>query len=199
MKAQREAWPPYCCVPAFVDAVLRQFGVESPSPQILAQTLGVTVPDGIANPWALPLASSEVQAGLTPSKARSSINRLLVRWAPQLRMRHVPFSAIAFELYADVAGQALQRHVAVGIGLDWGALQGDGRSVHRHLLRLLDANALSARLYDDSLSAKAVAFDVAWDDLEHSVQAVQDGLWLIGPVSALHFDATVPWSESEAP
>ena len=193
MKNPREAWPPYCCVPAFVDVALRHFNFAQPTRDRLASDLGVTVPEGVDNPLSLPLASTNLVAGLTPSAAVHSINRLLAGLSPDVRLRHLPFSEIAMQLYEDVAAEALRREVIVGIGLDWNRLSLSAGAPRRHLLRLLHAHSKRARLIDDSLESGLRSFDVAWDEIERSVGVVDDGFWLIGAAGSLQFAAAEPW------
>lgn len=196
MTWQNEPWAPYCCVAAFTEAALHQLGTECPPRSALARLLDTHVPEGSANPWALPITSDRELAGVTPTMAIRTINILLNKLAPNLRMRHIPFRSIAMQLYAELAEDAIRKGVVTGIGLDWTTTSGKEGDIHRHLLRLQGASDRNATLLDDSIGIGSEPFVLSWDVIERSVNVVNDGFWLVGPVEKLSFDIAAPWEAS---
>lgn len=192
-----EKWPPRCCVPAFVEAAIRHFRITPPNRQLIAEQLSVAVMSADPNPWKFPIVNDIKDTGVKPSEAVLRINELLREHASTLRCRRVPFSTIAFGLYAEVLTQALERNVSIGIGLDWRFIDRQCRDTARHLTRVLDFKTSSAVLIDDSYCDNSQHWTIDIATLERSVNAVSDGFWIVGPISALSFTYTIPFAGSE--
>jgi hypothetical protein len=192
MTTLTETWPPRCCVPAFVEAAIRHFGIAPPDRKLIAKRLSVAVMSSDPNPWGFPIVNDIRDAGVKPREAVIRINELLRKHASTLRCRHVPFSTIAFGLYEEVLAQALERDVSVGIGLDWRIIDHHCLDTARHLIRVLEFKTSSAVLVDDSYCDDSSPWTVDLPTLEQSVNAVSDGFWMVGPVSALSFAYTIP-------
>lgn len=185
-------WPPQCCVPAFVFAAIKQFGIEPPHRKLIAESLSVGVLESDENPWNLHVVTSYIDAGVKPSHAMRCINKLLREYANELRFIHIPFSTIAYGLYDEVIAQSLERSVVVGIGLDWSALSKVGTGGAKHVARVTQMTKKGLQLVDDSSDSSASSLFASWDTVNWSTREPLDGLWLIGPLDLLTFSSTNP-------
>jgi len=185
-----DAWPPCCCVAAFVAAALEKFGHKALDPQRLARLLGITVGPDCRNPWALPVEPDPERQGVAASGSAVRIPKVLAEFDPRLAFRHLPFSRIVAEQYDAVLEQALRRGCVVAVGFDYGRFSGQQRLL-RHVARVEPGSTPeSVILLDDCAGDPPRKLTTRWPDLEAAVRAVHDGFWIIGPRPALELDHT---------
>ena len=67
-----DAWPPSCCVAAFVAKALEHFGHSLLDRSQLARELGIRVGPGQVNPWDLPVEIDPNLQGLIVSDAKGT-------------------------------------------------------------------------------------------------------------------------------
>ena len=174
------AWPENCCVPALLHDAARRFGVTV-EPRALALDVGVRMAEGDENPWGLPVAVG----GATPGVELRSV---LGRWKSlSLFLTH----GLSLEFYPlrdltiPVESWLEAKHDCyVGIGLDYARYFGaTPPRPAKHVLRLVRTVGGRAVVFDPSRPSLGFA---TWDlrRLENSIEAVDDGFWIISRLSA---------------
>lgn len=186
-------WPPQCCVPAFVDAALRQLGVVPPERTELAKQIGVQVGPNEGNPFGLDTAESNRERGVTVEVATLTINRLLEKMRCDLAFRHIRLHEIALDGGISVLQEALGRQLAVGVGVDYQRISRGPSPETRHVLRVLGLAEQRVTVVDDSGEDSRGTFELPWDELEMAIRAAADGFWILGVANALEFPLTLPW------
>lgn len=169
------AWPAHCCVPAMICDAAKQFGLFL-EPRALAIELGVNIPAGDPNPWGLPLARGGAPAGV-------ELHSVLARWPSftpyrvhGIQLRHVPLSSLDVPVETWLADQV---GLYVALGVDYAHYFGVHASpAAKHVLRLVRVRGRQAEVFDPS---RPLLGNATWDmrRLEDSIEAIDDGFWLL--------------------
>jgi hypothetical protein len=189
------AWPPQCCVPAFVHAALVKFGVDCAYPETIPGMLDVRVLPDQKNPLRLRLADATHPPGISGADAEREVNRMCADLKLPVRLRRVPFNTIQAELWEDVLDAALASGAVAGIGVEYNLLMGTTMSKRsaQHVLRVLHRDARSLRLFDDSGESEPAAITVDLERVRSSVLPIGDGLWIMNDKSRLNMPYTLTW------
>lgn len=188
------AWPPECCVPAFLSGALAAKHFSAPEPRALPRLLGVRVRADQYNPLRLSIADHCNPPGLRAIDAEREINRLFHEYSIPLACRRVPFLEISFGLWEDVLDAALAKSVVVGVGVDFGVLaRRTTQSSAWHVLRVLSRDGDELKVVDDSGEAIPVLSTISMDRTFKAVMAIPDGFWMIGAAADLDLPLTSPW------
>ena len=75
--AEKKRWPPFCCVPAFIEQALAQCNVKIDDLRSFAHQLGVRVGAGEENPWGLEVTEDPDARGLTATSAADVVTILV--------------------------------------------------------------------------------------------------------------------------
>jgi hypothetical protein len=184
------AWPPFCCVAAFVAASLEKLGHTNVDRESLAHNLGIAVAPTCRNPWHLRVETDPNRQGLSVASATVAIPRVLKTHDPELSFRHVRLSEVTLGLIEDVLVQATHQGCVVGIGYDISRLRANGATEMRHVTRIeAAAESEYAVILDDSDSYPPRPWTIKWFDLLPAVNAANDGYWLIGTRAQLYLSA----------
>jgi|GEM_PF-2530344 len=191
------AWPPECCVPAFVHAAIIKFGIECPYPAVIPGILGVKVHAGQQNPLGLKLVNDEQPSGITAADADREINIFLAELGGKLAFERVPFSTIVFGMWEEFLELALARDIVVGVGVDYEVLIGKPlKFPAQHIVRILEKNKEQLVLWDDSGETDPPQLLTSTDIVRDAVYAISEGFWMIGPAFSLKAVKTDLWSNT---
>lgn len=183
-----DAWPPCCCVAAFVAKTLEYFGHSLLDRSELARKLGIRVGPEKANPWDLPIETDPNLQGLLVSDAKQRVPVILKRFDPNLRFRHIPFCTVMFNLYKEVLDQAIKQGCIVAIGFN-NAILLSMSGIIRHVARIMPTDdPRTVILIDDTYGTSAPHMIFDWEQIERAVYSGDDGFWIIGPSDRLKFD-----------
>ena len=175
------AWPPFCCVAAFVAAALEKLGHLNIDRKSLARRFEIAVAPASSNPWGLRVETDPNRQGLTVAAAKDRIPRVLKTYDPELSFRHLYLSQITLGLVEEVLVQAHSQGCVVGIGYDFNHLGAPDTAEMRHVARIEPAaDSEHAVILDDSESRPPLRQRVGWFELLPAVNAIDDGYWLIG-------------------
>ena len=195
-KRDATAWPPFCCVAAFVAASLEKLGHTHIVQSTLAQKLEIAVAPTCRNPWNLRVEIDPLRQGLKADAAEEQIPSVLKTFDPKLSFRHVPLSQITLGFVEDVLAQATSRGCVVGIGYDFNRMGGTGHAVMSHVARIEPADdSEHVVILDDSESSPPDRRVVRWLELLPAVTALNDGFWLIGIEDRLNLGFTPDTAE----
>jgi len=187
MKRTSTDWPPECCVPAFFEAALGILGYSSPERAIMSRGLNVHVGPADENPFDLDVSVDPYSRGLDPVRSVDAIEAFFARVAPSIGFCYVPFNKIAFEMYQEVARQALINGCVVGVGLCPKTLTLPALTDRRHVIRLCKVEGEHAYFVDDSKSEPAQV-RALWETIEHAVKVVNGGFWILGARKSLSLE-----------
>jgi len=181
-------WPPCCCVAAFVEAALREFGHGVDDRRALAAELGIRVGERDGNPWDLPIEADSERRGLLKADAERRLPSVLRKYDADLRFRHVPFNMVTLRLYPELLAQALEQGCVVGVGVDMALLRCEQGSL-RHVLRVQGPSSESrVTLLDDSRASPPARMESDWERVERAVRHIDDGFWIIGRRDRMQLD-----------
>lgn len=183
-----DAWPPACCVAAFIAEALRQFGHPILNRRTLAKQLGIRVGPNKENPWHLTEESDPDLQGLLVSDAKKLMPKILKQYDKNLGFRHIPFRTVAFGLFEEVLNHALKQGCLVAVGFNKAMLFSE-EGIIRHVARITTVNdGLKVLILDDTYGVPARQTIVEWRYLEEAVYSVDDGFWIIGRTDQLEFN-----------
>lgn len=186
----RNAWPPCCCVAAFVETALLQLGFSVSDRGSLARELGIKVGIEKLNPWNLNIVKEPRYEGLTVSEAIINIPKVLNGYSSELSFRHIPFNKIAFGLFNEVLHEAYKKKFVIGVGFN-SEIINKRPGIIRHVTRIEPLpDHLKATLLDDSLGSLPPSINVDWILLEEAVYSVDDGFWIIGCADIINLEHT---------
>jgi len=186
-----EAWPPYCCVAAFVAAALEKLGHANIGRESLAHKLDISVAPSSHNPWGLRVEVDPHLQGLTVAAATERIPRLLRSFDSELTFRHVLFNHVTLGLVEEVLVQATLQGCVVGVGYDLSLMSGTGSAMMRHVARIEPASdSEHVVILNDSEAFQPQPVLARWSDLLPAVNAVTDGFWLVGPRKSMNLAYT---------
>ena len=182
--SEKKRWPPFCCVPAFIEQALAQCNVKIDDLRSFAHQLGVRVGAGEENPWGLEVTEDPDARGLTATSAADVVPRWFSVHCPLLGFRHIRFDMVTLHLYDCLLSEMFANDCVVGVGFDYPWLLGRVTS-SRHVSRILRADEHFVVLTDDSGYAEFTEKEVSWDKMEAAVHRVNDGFWVVGAISHL--------------
>jgi len=188
MTEQTSAWPPCCCVAAYVATALCICGHPTIDRAWLARQLGIRVGPTDENPWGLPLASDPSLRGLLLSEAEGRIPAVLHQFNSNLSFRHIPFRDVTLNLFSDLLDQAIAQKCVTGAGFNR-ALIFPAPAPIRHVARILPhSTPEQVVILDDTAGVPPAKLAAAWSALETAVYGIDDGFWLIGKERALKLE-----------
>jgi hypothetical protein len=188
---EKGAWPPCCCVAAFVAAALENLGHANIGHESLAHKLDISVAPSSHNPWGLRVEADPHLQGLTVAAATERIPRLLRSVDAELTFRHILFSHVTLGLVEEVLVQATLQGCVVGVGYDLGLMGGTSSTMMRHVARIEPASdSEHVVILNDSEAFPPQPVLARWSDLLPAVSAVTDGFWLVGPRKSMNLAYT---------
>jgi len=174
----------YTCVASWLMGSLLSHGIRTPFDIVeVVQFIDTVFMPHKGNVNGFRTSEDESDWGVSVRSATKTIPRLLDKVAPDLCFHHVPFRAIAFDLFDEFFYDVIRTGAAVGVGFDPSKLITKFRST-RHVARATPTEQRSLVSLDDSRDFHA---RVTWEELERAVAAVDDGYWLLARRGSLHF------------
>lgn len=172
------AWPPQCCVPAFVVAALEALGCPIPVPEALPHVLGVRVNANDANPYALPIARTPNQVGVGPVDAVPRIDEALSALGAPARFEHALLSRVPRDSLYEFAQDTLADGGILGIGVQYDQIDDEAPPTALHVLRIEALSDGQATLVDDSGEAASRRVSLPFEQVILAARAAGDGFWI---------------------
>ena len=174
-RTSRTAWPPQCCVPAFLGTAAAALAgsldalAGEETRRDLAVALGVAVSPADANPWGLRVSARENEWGV---KVRDIEGRLesvekALGCSFELHLEVTGFDTVAFRMYEDAIADLVDRGAVVGVSFDYEELVGrrtvqDGETQPgRHLARVTPFG--EERDHEPNVLSRDFGFDYSGD------------------------------------
>lgn len=174
-------WPPQCCVPAFVVAALEAMGNPIPVPEAMAHVLGVRVGAKDANPYALAIAQTHTELGVSPANAVPRIEEAIAELGAPVRFEHVLLSFVARDGVDEFVEHALAEGAIVGIGVQYDRIDDEAPPSALHLLRIEALSHGQAIVVDDSGEAASRRMILPFERVIVGARAAGDGFWIFRP------------------
>jgi hypothetical protein len=187
-------WPNETCVTAWVLTALQLRGLSGGDPADLARLLDTRLPDeSTPNPWGLAVTDDQGHIGVRPADATRELPGYLHGFDPGLGFRYVPSNTVAMGMHEAMLGEATERRVSIGAGLDVSPFIGRP-GLLRHVVAV-DAVEHPDVLLHDPVGQVDVPSHLHVDRFVDLIDNASGGYWLIGDVDALRsLRHALPWN-----